>query len=534
MKAGKTEKVKKYALLSVFEKTGITDFARTLQKKGHIILSTGGTAKTLAKANIAVVPIEKITGNPESFDGRMKTISFQIESGILFDRTSPKHQKEADELSIPSIDVVVCNLYPFEQTVSKKKVSTAEAVENIDVGGPTMVRAAAKNFKSVVVLVDPTDYEWVGEKIRSNSLSEYDRQQLASKAFYHLSFYDSQIAHFFSDQLFPEELTLPCRRLISLRYGENPHQHAAVYLTPNTKSPFSHLQKQWGRDMSLTNLTDINAGLEAVRLFQEPAAVVIKHNNPCGVALGDDTKVALQRAIDADPESAFGGVIVLNKPMDLRTAKIVASFKEETKGNMDIVAVPEIDKDALELLSKTRKSMGIYTFGEIPDLSRHSGLSRIQNIRMDTKWVDGGFVLQTRDDDVEAGFKDWKVATKKKPSPKQKEQMQIAWKFITRIKSNAVIVVDKKLPMTRGIGTGQTSRVRAAKIALQQAGKFASEAVLASDSFFPFDDSVKLAAEHGIKTIVQQGGSINDKASIEAADKAGITMVFTNRRAFWH
>lgn len=521
----KKMQTKHYALLSVFDKAGIEDLAASLIKAGYTLLSTGGTAKTLEKNSIPYTPVEKITGNPESFDGRMKTISFQIESGILFDRKNPKHQKEAESLNIPEIDVVVCNLYPFEQTVARKGVTKNEAVENIDVGGPTMIRAASKNFKSVVVLVDPSDYEWVGEKILKNSLSEYERQQLASKAFYHLSHYDSQIAHFFSDQLFPEEFTLPGRRTMNLRYGENAHQQAAVYTMPNTSTPFASLQKQWGRELSLTNLTDINAGLEAVRLFKEPAAVVIKHNNPCGIAVGENSKEALQRAIEADPESAFGGVIVLNKPMDLRTANIIASFKEETKGNMDIVAVPKIDRDALKLLSKTRKSMGIYTFGEIPKTPQG---------RMDIKWIDGGFVLQTRDDEVEEGFRDWNVVTKKKPSLKQKAQMETAWKFITRIKSNAVIVVDKKLPMTRGIGTGQTSRVRATKIALSQAGKFANEAVLASDSFFPFDDSVKLAAEHGIKTIIQQGGSINDKASIEAADKAGICMVFTGRRAFWH
>ena len=537
---------KKLALLSVYDKTGITEFAQILIKAGYSVTSSGGTAKKLTEAKIAITPVEKITGNPESFDGRMKTISFQIESGILFDRKNAKHVKEAEALNINPIDIVACNLYPFEETIAKKGIAMKDAVENIDVGGPTMIRAAAKNFKNVVVLVDPADYEWVGEKLLKKTLSEYERQQLAAKAFYHLSFYDSQIAHYFSDQIFPQELTLAGRRTISLRYGENGHQQAAVYLTPNAMTPFANLQKKWGRDLSLTNLTDINAGIEAVRLFRTPAAVVIKHNNPCGIALGEDAKEALQRAIDADPESAFGGVIILNRPMGLRTARIISSFKEEAKGNIDIVAVPKIDKEALELLSKTRKSMGIYTFDEIPDLDLHpefiSGSKKMLNqvqhdnkhIRMDTKWIDGGFVLQTRDDEVQEGFKDWKVVTKKKPSAKQTSQMQIAWKFITRIKSNAIIVVDKKLPMTRGIGTGQTSRVRAVKIALQQAGEFANEAVLASDSFFPFDDSVKLAAEHGIKTIVQQGGSINDKLSIEAADKAGICMIFTGRRAFWH
>ncbi|MBI4084323.1 MAG: bifunctional phosphoribosylaminoimidazolecarboxamide formyltransferase/IMP cyclohydrolase, partial [Candidatus Levybacteria bacterium] len=318
---------------------------------------------------------------------------------------------------------------------------------------------------------------------------------------------------------------LPGRKVNDLRYGENPHQKAAVYATPNGNSPFEHLQKLWGRDLSLTNITDINAGLESIRIFEQPAAVVIKHNSPCGIALGESAKEALQRAIDADPESAFGGVIVLNKPMDMAAAKVIGAFKDAKRGNMDIIAVPHIDHEALAFLQKLRKSMGIYVFGDIPAITKE---------RMDLKWIDCGFVLQERDDFLERGFADWKVVTKKKPTKKQLQQMQTGWKFVTRIRSNSVIVVDKKLPMTRGIGSGQTSRLRSTKIALSQAGKFAKNAILASDSFFPFDDSVKLASQHGISAIVQQGGSINDKASIDAADRAGIAMVFTGRRAFWH
>ena len=325
--------------------------------------------------------------------------------------------------------------------------------------------------------------------------------------------------------LFPEELTIPGRKTITLRYGENPHQKAYAYMLPNTNSPLKKLKKEWGRELSYVNLADINAGIESVRMFKEPAAAVIKHNSPCGLALGKDASESLKRAIGSDPESAFGGIIVLNKTMDLKAAKIIGEFKYTRRANIDIVAVPKIEKEALFYLQKLRKSMGIYTFGKIPKKRSHNE---------SVKFIDGGFIIQTPDLEIEKSFKDWEVVTKKKPNALQNKQMQIAWKFISRIRSNAVIVIDKKLPMTRGIGSGQTSRVRSTKIALTQAGKFAKGGILASDSFFPFDDSVKLAGKYGISAIVQQGGSVNDKLSIAAADKLGISMVITHRRAFWH
>lgn len=516
---------KKYALLSVFDKKGIVEFAKTLSTLGYSLISTGGTAKTLQDQGISVIPIQEITGNPESFDGRMKTISFQIESGILYDRSNEKHISEARTLNIKAIDIVVCNLYPFEKTVSNLSVKLDDAIENIDVGGPTMIRAAAKNFKHVLVVTDPHDYEKVLSDIENNALTEKYRQTLAAKAFGHLSFYDAQIARYFSEELFPSEVSLAGRKKLDLRYGENAHQKGAVYVTPNAHSPFENLEQLWGRGLSLTNITDINAGLESTRVFREPAAVVIKHNSPCGIALGTTISQALECAIEADPESAFGGVIVLNKPLDIKSAEEIAKFKDEKRGNMDIVAAPFIEPKALELLKSVRKSMGIYTFGEIPTQSYKN-----QNI----KWIDGGFILQTPDINLESGFKEWTVATKKKPTKHQIEQAHIAWKFLTRIKSNAIIVVDPNLPMTRGIGTGQTSRVRSVKIALDQAGSYTKGAIMASDSFFPFDDSVKAAIKAGISVIIQQGGSINDKASIDAANAAGIPMVMTGRRAFWH
>jgi len=524
MKKQSRSKSSAYALISVSDKTGVCEFAQKLTTLGYKIISTGGTAKALGEAHIPVVPIQEITGNPESFDGRMKTISFQIESAILYDRTNPKHVKEAKKLHVKSIDLVVCNLYPFEKTVSKSTVTLDDAIESVDVGGPTMVRAAGKNFKNVLVVIDPNDYKTVAEALEHKKVTQEYRQALAAKAFAHLSFYDSQIAKFFGKELHPNELTIAGRRVLTLRYGENPHQSAALYREPNAVTAMANLTYLGGRELSLINVTDINAGIESVRLFSETAAVVIKHNSACGIALGKTPEEALKRAIDADPESAFGGIIVLNKPLTLKAAKRIAHFKDDRKGNIDIVAAPAINSDAVAFLKTVRKTMGLYQFGAI---AKHP-------VDHNIKWVEGGFVYQQSDTGIEKGFEKWDVVTKKKPSQKQINQMKIAWKFITKIRSNAIIIVDKNIPMTRGIGSGQTSRFRSTKLALEQAGKYAKGAILASDSFFPFDDTVKLAHKYKIAAIVEQGGSINDKASIIAANRAGIPMVFTHRRAFWH
>lgn len=505
----------KYALLSVFDKKGVIELAQTLIKLNHQLISTGGTAKILKENNIPLVPIQSVTGNPECFDGRMKTISFQIESGILFDRQNPAHRKQAKQLKIKPIDIVVCNFYPFEEKPS---------IENIDVGGPTMVRAAAKNFQSVLVIIDPNDYPLIIERLNNKTIDLKIRQNLAAKAFRQVSYYDSQIARFLGKNLLPDELTIPLKKYIDLRYGENPHQKAAFYFEPDKSSPLQSIKKLHGRDLSLVNITDVNAGLESVRFFKEAAAVVIKHNTPCGIALGQTTSQALKRAIQADPISAFGGVIVLNREADLKTVKEIGRFKNEVKGNIDIFAASSITQEALLYLQKLRKSLGIYTFGKIKNLKNH----------LNYKWMDNGLIIQNADDDVESGFGDWKIVTQIKPTKKQLYQMQLAWKFISRVRSNSIVVVDKNLPMTRGIGSGQTSRIASTKIALEQAGKYCPNAILASDSFFPFDDCVKLAAKYGIGAIVEQGGSINDEQSIKAANQVKIPMIFTNRRAFWH
>lgn len=511
------DKNKKFALISVYDKNGISDFAKVLTKLDYKIISTGGTYEILKEDGTEVTPIDEITGNPrDSFDGRMKTISFQIESGILYDRKNPKHVEQAKNLGVPQIDVVVCNLYPFEEK---------PGVETIDVGGPTMIRAAAKNYENVIVVVNPEDYGRVGKLVEDREIGDQLRKELAAKAFYHLSFYDSQIGNYFSNEKFPKEVTIPLRKTNILRYGENPHQHGALYLMPKTNSPLSKLKHLWGRELSGTNIGDIYSGIETVKQFKEAAACVIKHLSPCGIAIGKDGKDALDRAVEADPVSAFGGVMVLNRTMDEDAAKVIATFKNEKEGNIDVVAVPDITKGALELLKSVRKSMGVYTFGEIPT---H------RSEKWDLKYFAGGVLLQDFDDNVERSFKDWKVVSKNKPSDKQLEQMKFGFKAVKAVRSNAVLVVDKDISMTRGIGSGQTSRIGATKIALEQAGDFAKAGILISDSFFPFDDSVKLAAKFGISAIVEQGGSLNDSASINAADKAGIAMVFSRRRAFRH
>lgn len=508
-----------YALISVFDKKGIAEFAKELTALGYTIISTGGTAKTLREAGIKVTPVEEITGTPEMLDGRIKTVSTLIEGGILYDRSNPSHVEQAEKLSLPNIEIVVCNLYPFEEK---------NDIENIDVGGPVMLRSAAKNYKSVLAICDPKDYEKVINALKSEEVSEKLRIGLAAKTFEHLSFYDSQVAKFFRKQtevLYPAELTVAGRKVKELRYGENPHQSASLYLTPNSNSPFENIKHIAGRELSMMNVTDINAGLEAVRIFDEPAAVVIKHNTPCGIALGSTPSEALQRAIDADPESAFGGVIVSNKPFDKEAAEVVTSFKDEKKGLFDIVAAPGITEEAQTILKEVRKSMGVYILNGIKKPGKGDRV---------VKEIIGGFTYQSADWDTQSGRKKWEVVTKAQPTKEQFRQMEIAWKFIRRMRSNTVIIMDRQLPQTTGIGTGQTSRYRAAQMAIDLAGEKVKGAVLASDAFFPFDDVVSLAAIHEVGAIIQSGGSINDKLSIEAADKAGIPMVFTNERTFWH
>jgi phosphoribosylaminoimidazolecarboxamide formyltransferase/IMP cyclohydrolase len=518
------------ALLSVYDKTGIADFARALRAQGAELVSTGGTFNAIRQAGLPVTQVSDVTKSPEMMDGRVKTLHPSIHGGILARRDLPAHMAELKQHGITPIDLVAVNLYPFEATVSKSGVALMDALENIDIGGPAMLRAAAKNFPSVLIVTDPADYSWVAERMANGGPSQEERRRLAAKAFQHVAFYDTMVAQYLRSTgegvEFPDELTLGYRKVQPLRYGENPHQKGAFYAEPRVVySSLTKGKRELGQDLSLCNVYDLSAAMETVREFRgRPAAVVIKHATPSGFAFGRTLPEALEKAIHADATSAFGGIIGINQPMDLATAEVVARFKEQESSNIDAIVAPGVAEDALALLRKTRRRMIVYS---VP------GLEPLPQGSINLKHVPGGLLYQ------EANVRpivrsDWKVVTKEAPTAQQFQGMEDAWLLMRHIRSNTIMVWDPVQGVTLGIGSGQVSRVGAARLALQQAGDRARGAILASDSFFPFPDSVELAARAGIAAIVQQGGSINDQASIAAADEAGIAMVLTGERAFWH
>ena len=522
------------AILAPYDKSGLADFARGLTGLGIDLYSTGGTKRALEEDAIPVRSVEELTGFPEILDGRVKTLHPGVHGGLLARRDLPGHLAELEQHNLGLIDLVVNNLYPFVETVAKPQVTLEEALENIDIGGPTLLRAAAKNFQSVWVVCDPGDYaEVLGALQRSHTGAAPDgdlalRRRLAARAFQHVAFYDTMIASYLREpeDLFPQELTLAFRQRQTLRYGENPHQQAAFYQEPLVR--YSSLvlgERVMGQQPSLCNLYDLSAALETVRDFLDrPAAVVVKHATPSGFSFGATLAKALEGAIHADATSAFGGIIGLSRAMDVETANVVAAFKEQESSNIDAIVAPGVEEPAVEVLRKTRRRMILYT---VP------ALDALPVTSTSLKHVPGGLLFQEanrRPIDITS----WQVATKAVPTDEQLLAMKDAWTLLRRIRSNTILVWDAKQGVTLGIGSGQTSRVGAAKLALEQAGQRARGAILASDSFFPFPDSVELAALYGIGAIVQQGGSINDKASIEAADAAGVPMVLTGERAFWH
>ena len=518
------------ALLSVYDKSGVVDFARDLCGTGADLISTGGTHQTLADAGLPVQQVSDFTGSPEILGGRVKTLHPAIHGGILARRDNPGHISELAEHHMEAIDIVAVNLYPFAATIARPGVSLDDALENIDIGGPTMIRASAKNFPFVVVVVDPADYPWVAEKLSGDGLSLEERRRLAHKAFQHVAYYDTLIASYLRRDdpagAFPEELTLAYRKVQALRYGENPHQQGALYTEPllgfASLAAGSHVL---GQEPSLCNVYDMTAALESVRDFMDrPAAAVIKHATPSGFAFGATPAEALEKAIHADATSAFGGIIGLNRPMDVETAQVVARFRELESSNIDAIVAPGAADEAVAILRSTRRRMVLYTVDDLGPLPAGS---------VNLKQVPGGLLYQqanTSPIDRTA----WRVATHTQPTPEQLRGMEDAWLLMRHIRSNTILVWDDSAGVTLGIGSGQVSRVGSARIALEQAGALARGAILASDSFFPFQDSVELAASYGISAIVQQGGSINDQASIDAADAAGIAMVLTGERAFWH
>ncbi len=505
----------KRALISVSDKNGIVAFAKRLYDKGIEILSTGGTAKLLRANDIDVVDVEQFTESPEMMDGRVKTLHPKIHGALLARRNNGNHLKEAKKNAIPLIDLLVVNLYPFEETVQNEGVTLDEALEQIDIGGPSMLRSAAKNFRSVTVVVNPRDYQTVAAEIEKNGdTTEETRRMLAEKVFETTARYDSLIANFLTGG---KVKTIMARKIDDLRYGENPHQKASFYRDLNHNRRLACIPNAeilQGKELSYNNIMDADAALALAREFAEPCVVFVKHGNPCGVAVSEDIADAFINAYESDSKSAFGGIIAFNRPCaaDLAEA-IVSKFFE-------VVLASDYDMKALKVFSK-KPNLRVLRLGEIKP--EQSG----ETIRK----ISGG--LLTQDLDTKQILRsDLKIVTKKEPTPKQMADLLFAWPVVKHVKSNAIVLAKNK--MTVGIGAGQMSRVDSVEIAIRKALGRQKGAVLASDAFFPFPDSIEAAAKAGITAVIQPGGSIKDQEVIAAADELGIAMAFTGFRAFRH
>ncbi|MCA9837778.1 MAG: bifunctional phosphoribosylaminoimidazolecarboxamide formyltransferase/IMP cyclohydrolase [Trueperaceae bacterium] len=499
------------ALLSVSDKTGLVDFATLLSDLGYELLSTGGTFKTLSEAGLEVQKVADITGFPEILEGRVKTLHPRIHGGILAKRNYG-HLQELSEHSISPIDVVVVNLYPFRETVAKPGVSEDEAIENIDIGGPTMIRAAAKNYAGVLVLVDPSDYARVGDALKQGKADSL-RRELARKAFAHTAAYDSAIVGYFDRGVdLPDSLHLALERSEILRYGENPHQQGARYR--ERLGFWDSLKQHKGAALSYLNVFDTEAAWQLVHEFKGPACVIVKHANPCGVANGKSISEAYDRAFACDPKSAFGGIVALNQVIDATTAE---HLMENAKA--DVIIARGYTPEALELVMGKRKNMRVLEANAPEQQS------------LELRRIDGGFLVQNPDT-VTMSRESWKVVTETEPTDAQWQDLEMAWLVCAYTKSNAIALV--KDGQAVGIGAGQQSRVDAADIAAKKAEGRAQGGACASDAFYPFRDGLDAAAAAGVKTVIQPGGSVNDQAIIDAANEQGIAMVFTGERHFRH
>ncbi len=505
------------ALISVSNKDGIVPFARELNALGFDLLSTGGTARQLKENNIPVQPVSDQTGFPEILDGRVKTLHPRIHGGILADRNNRDHLAQLKELDISPIHLVCVNLYPFRETVAAG-AELDEVVENIDIGGPCMLRAAAKNFRNVIVLVDPADYEPVLQQLKEGDVSAEFRMELARKAFAHTASYDVAISGYFRKRTATEHapLFLEFNHHQALRYGENPHQQAAFYAEPDAPADtLPHLIQLQGKALSYNNIMDADAAINMVREFEEPAAVVVKHANPCGIGR-DRASLALafERAHSTDPQSAFGGIIALNRKVDAELADRIAGFFVE------VVIAPAFDEAAKTRFAR-KKNLRIL---QLPIGKAGTPYNEYKRIR-------GGLLVQDADTITELP-EDWKIVTTRKPDPGTLRGMAFAWKVVKHVKSNAIVFCGED--ETIGIGAGQMSRVDSVKLAVSKAVKPLDQAILASDAFFPFRDSIDEAAGLGVRAIVQPGGSVRDSEVIEAAEEHGIPMIFTGIRHFRH
>lgn len=510
----------KRALISVTDKTGVVEFAKGLAAKGIEILSTGGTAKALKDGGVKVTEVSDYTGFPEMMDGRVKTLHPKIHGGLLAVRSKKEHMDALEKMGVGTIDLVVVNLYRFEETVEKEDVSEADAIENIDIGGPSMIRSAAKNFASVTVVVDPDDYGKVLKEIEKNGDTTPEmRKHLAWKAFNKTYKYDEAIEHYFRKMLGEAELMdLHYEKVMSLRYGENPHQKAAFFRNPeNHDANITNARVLHGKQLSFNNLVDGDSALELVKAFQRPTVTIIKHNNPCGVASADTIEEAMEKAYLVDSMSAFGGVMACNRPV----TKVMVDSINKKKWFLEIIIAPKFEEDALALLTKK------------PNLRLlETGPLKLDVNRRDIKKVAGGILIQS-EDTYEVTEKDLKVVTKKAPTAEQVRAMLFAVKVCKRVKSNAIILAKGEEVM--GIGAGQMSRVDAVHLACYKAGPDrAKGSVMASDAFFPFADGIEMAAENGIEAVIAPGGSVKDDVVIKRADELGLAMVFIGVRMFRH
>ena len=514
-----------YALLSVSDKTGIVEFARELHELGIKLLSTGGTAKAIKDAGIPVMEVSEFTGSPEIFDGRVKTLHPKVHGGILNIRDNDEHQKTAKEMNIENIDIVAVNLYPFEKVASNPSSSLEDIIENIDIGGPAMVRSAAKNHAYVTIVVHPHDYNKVLQELKEQGSTCIDtRRVLAAKAYGHTALYDTIISNYLGRKFqlrFREEFTVGGRLIQTMRYGENPHQDSAFYKEPLMRETgVCYAEQKHGKELSYNNIVDLNSAEELLKEFKRPACVIIKHNNPCGVAEGETLLEAYNNAFACDPVSAFGGIFALNKEVGEDVAlKISEIFVE-------VVAAPAFSEKAVEILSK-KPSIRIMVMEQFDGRS----------VEYDVKKVTGGYLLQDRDLHSFDDFASLPCPTKRKPTEEEIKSLEFAWKVAKHVKSNAIVYA--KGTAAIGVGAGQMSRIDSTKIAhikAEQAfGKDAVKgAVMSSDAFFPFRDNIDAAAEYGVTAIVSPGGSVRDEEVIKAADEHNIAMIFTGIRHFKH
>jgi len=515
----------KCALISVSNKEGIVNFARELQGLGVKIISTGGTAKLLRRENIDVTLISDVTGFPEILEGRVKTLHPLIFGGILAKRESALHQQQIKEQNVNPIDLVVVNLYPFEKTISKKDVTLGEAIENIDIGGPSLLRAAAKNYQDISVVIQPESYPAIIKELKENDgeISLKTKKDLAVKVFEHTAYYDTMISKYLTKNMleeteeFPSNVNLLAKKGLQLRYGENPHQKATFYKEPFVdEANLGDAVQLGGKKLSFNNLVDLNAVLEIIKDFTEPTVAFIKHTNPCGLASAENIQMAYKKAYEGDPLSAYGSIIGINRVVDAELAQLIndTTFVEA-------ILAPDYKEDALEILIK-KKNRRILKVGY---------LSKQDAQVKDIKKISGGFLIQDRNMQ-ELKIDDLKIVSEKKPAKEELEKLLFAWKVVKHVKSNAIVLAKDKQVV--GVGAGQMSRVDSVKISVMKSKGRSEGSYLASDAFFPFRDGVDEAAKAGITAIIQPGGSKRDEEVIEAANEHNLAMVFTGARCFKH